>query len=292
MNTQMSILLLGASGHLGQCLQHTAPRTVKVVPLNSQGLDLRGGLLVQIQLEQLLSRHQIKYVINAAGFTRVDDAQNAPDEAFAVNAEGVYHLARACAAAKVPMLHFSTDYVFDGAKGAPYEVQDIPRPLNVYGQSKLAGERAVQRHLPWHWIFRVSWLYGPYGQNFGRQLIENARQGRPIYMVRDQVGSPTDSMHLARVVWQTVLSTSRLSWGLYHFCTRAPCTRLNYARQLLQAAYQQGVLARLPTVTAVRSEDFPAAALRPRYSALRSSPELEAVQGPAQQPLTGLGLTC
>src|SRR5690625_1162592 len=135
MKTQKSILLLGASGHVGQCLQHTAPKTVKVVPLNSQGLDLRGGLLVQAQLGQLLSKHRINCVINAAGFTRVDDAQNAPDEAFAVNAEGVYHLARACAAAKVPMLHFSTDYVFDGAKGAPYEVQNIPRPLNEIGRA-------------------------------------------------------------------------------------------------------------------------------------------------------------
>lgn len=271
MKIQKSILLLGASGHLGQCLQYAAPRSVSVVPLDSRGLDLRSGLLVQIQLAQLLDRYRIDYVINASGFTRVDDAQRAPDEAFSVNANGVYHIARACAAANVPLLHFSTDYVFDGAKGAPYEVQDIPRPLNVYGQSKLAGERAVQRHHPRHWIIRVSWLYGPYGQNFGRQLIENARQGRRLFMVRDQVGSPTDSMRLARVVWETVVSGTKVPWGLYHFCTSAPCTRLDYAWQLLQNAYQRGELPRLPTLTAVRTKDFPAVAPRPLYSALKSS---------------------
>src|SRR5699024_12077862 len=98
MKTQKSILLLGASGHLGQCLQHTAPKTVKVVPLNSQGLDLCGGLLIQTQLEQLLSRHQINYVINASGFTRVDDAQNATDEDYAVNYECLLHLELVCEA--------------------------------------------------------------------------------------------------------------------------------------------------------------------------------------------------
>lgn len=272
----MKIVLLGATGHLGQCLLHTVPQSIEVVPVYSRDLDLREGLLIQRQVQQLCARHSIRAVINAAAFTRVDEAEHAAAEAFAVNAEGVYHLARACAHAQVPLLHFSTDYVFDGQKRAPYTVDDRPRPLNVYGHSKLAGEQMVQRHCAWHWIIRVSWLYGPYGQNFGRQLIDNARQGRRIFMVWDQVGSPTDSMQLARVVWRLVERT--VPFGRYHFCTAAPCTRLHYAWQLLHQAHQQGRLMRLPTVTPVRSVDFPAAAPRPLYSALRCSTELLALQ--------------
>ncbi len=273
----MSILLLGASGHLGQCLWHTAPKSLHVIPLGSHDLDLRRGLLVQTQLGQLFARQPIRAVLNAAGLTQVDAAQNEVELAYAVNADGVYHVARACADAEVPLLHFSTDYVFDGQKRSPYVVGDIPRPINVYGQSKLAGEYMVQRHHPMHWIFRVSWLHGPYGQNFGRQLIENARRGQRLFMVDDQIGSPTDSMQLARVVWRAVHG---LPWGLYHFCSSAPCTRLYYARQLLQAAYEQGRLSRLPTVTPIRSAAFGAAAPRPMYSALQCSQALGPVAGP------------
>lgn len=271
----MNIVLLGASGHLGQCLQHTVPQGVNLIALNSRDIDLRRGLLVQLQLKQLFHQYSIHCVINAAAFTQVDAAQTAVQEAFAVNAEGVYHLSRACADAEVPLLHFSTDYVFDGKKGAPYEVGDIPRPLNVYGQSKLVGEQMVQRYCPLHWVLRVSWLYGAYGKNFGSQLIDRARQGQRIFMVQDQIGSPTDSMGLARIVWQVV--ARKIPFGLYHFCTGAPCTRLQYAWQLLQTAYERGELPRLPTVTPMRAIDFRAAAPRPRYSALKISKVLTAL---------------
>lgn len=275
---KQSVLLLGASGHLGQSIRQLAPQGVRLHCLSSAECDLRHAAGVRQLITQQIKHKNIQLLINAAAYTNVEQAEQQADEAYAINAEGVAQLAQACAATDTPLMHFSTDYVFDGQKGQPYSEGDLPRPINVYGQSKLAGEQALQAMHPMHWLIRVSWLHGPYGKNFAQQLIARARSGQPINMVTDQIGSPTNTMQLAHSIWQIVEaqlvqpSLRPLPWGLYHYTTSEPCSRYEYAQRILTAAKKQGLIDQIPKLLPTTMQNYPSIAQRPTYSALRANP--------------------
>jgi len=199
-------------------------------------------------------------VIHTAAFTAVDDCEHLPDLAFQVNAEGTRNLALACRDASLPMLYLSTDYVFDGRKPTPYTEDDIPNPLNVYGRSKLEGERHVSEMLTAAWIVRTSWLFGPWGRNFVRTILQRAREGNSLRVVDDQFGAPTYTLDLAEKLEEIVTSGNP---GVYHVTNRGYCSWYEFAREILR----QAGLNHVP-LSAIPTSDSDRPALRPRNSRL------------------------
>ena len=176
---------------------------------------------------------KLEAVIHAAAFTAVDDCEHRPDFAFQVNGQGTRNVAAACREASLPMLYLSTDYVFDGQKSDPYAEDDPPNPLNIYGQSKLQGERHVQELLPAAWIVRTSWLFGPLGKNFVRTILQRAQQGESLRVVDDQVGAPTYTVDLAEKLEKIVM---RGGPGIYHVTNRGFCSWFEFAQEILRQA--------------------------------------------------------
>jgi dTDP-4-dehydrorhamnose reductase len=199
-------------------------------------------------------------IVHTAAITAVDDCEHRPDLAFQVNALGTRNVAVACLEASLPMLYVSTDYVFDGQKPTPYGEDDTPNPLNVYGRSKLQGERYVTELLPSAWIVRTSWLFGPWGKNFVRTILQRAQQGESLRVVDDQVGAPTYTVDLAEKLEQIVMSGKS---GIYHVTNLGYCSWFEFAQEILrQAGLSRVPLFAIPTSASGRP------ALRPRNSRL------------------------
>jgi len=228
----------------------------QVVPAELPEVDITDLDLVQRTFDST----KPEVVIHTAAFTSVDDCEHWPDLAFQVNAEGTRNVAVACRQASLPMLYVSTDYVFDGQKPTPYGEDDRPNPLNVYGQSKLQGERHVTELVEAAWIVRTSWLFGPLGKNFVRTILQRAQRGESLRVVDDQVGAPTYTMDLAEKLEQIVV---RGSPGIYHVTNRGYCSWFEFAQEILrQAALSHVRVFAIPT----SASDRPA--LRPRNSRL------------------------
>ncbi len=200
-------------------------------------------------------------VVNCAAYTNVDGAEDEPEKAFLINGTGVKNLALACEDLDVDLCHISTDYVFDGTKEGPYLPDDPPNPINVYGQSKLAGENHIREIMTEFCIVRTSWLYGKYGKNFVYKVLDLAKKQEELRIVSDQTGSPTWTGTLARVITDLIAAKK---YGLYHATdeTEGGLSWFQFAREIVEMA---GLDAR---IVPVRSEEFPQKANRPRNSLL------------------------
>ena len=228
----------------------------QVVPVDLPEVDITDLALLQRTFDSA----KPEVAIHTAAFTAVDDCEHHPDLAFRVNAEGTRNVAVACRLASVPMLYISTDYVFDGQKPTPYEEHDPPNPLNVYGRSKLQGEMHVAESAQAAWIVRTSWLFGPWGKNFVRAILQRANRGEVLRVVDDQVGSPTYTMDLAEKLEQIVMKGKV---GVYHVTNRGYCSWFEFAQEILrQAGLSHVPLFAIPT----SASDRPAP--RPRNSRL------------------------
>ena len=191
-------------------------------------------------------------VIHAAAFTAVDDCERQADRALLVNSTGTRHVALACRRAGVPMLYISTDYVFDGEKGAPYLEDDAPNPLNIYGKSKLEGECHVRELVSRFWIVRTSWLFGPLGKNFVQTILSRVRAGAALRVVDDQVGAPTYTVDLAAKLLEIV---EKGGPGVYHVTNQGYCSWFEFSRQIArQAGFAQAKIS--PVLTS--ASDRPA----------------------------------
>jgi dTDP-4-dehydrorhamnose reductase len=228
----------------------------QVVPADLPEVDITDLSLVQ----RTFHGAKLDAVIHTAAFTAVDDCERRPDLAFQVNAEGTRNVAVACLEASLPMLYLSTDYVFDGQKPTPYAEDDLPNPLNVYGRSKLQGERHVKELLQAAWIVRTSWLFGPLGKNFVRAILERAQQGESLRVVDDQVGAPTYTVDLAEKLEQIVMKGNP---GIYHATNRGYCSWFEFAQEILR----QAGLSHVP-LSAISSSALDRLAPRPRNSRL------------------------
>ena len=256
----MRILLTGSKGQVGTALQRSLAPLGKVIAFDRRGLDL-------LSIGDTIAKARPDVIVNAAAYTAVDRAEQEQDMAFAVNARAVQNLAREAKSLDALLIHFSTDYVFDGEKPAPYVETDAPSPLNVYGRSKLEGERAIASSGCRHFIFRTSWVYGPSGRNFVRAIIAAAKSRPELRVVDDQRGAPTSSEAIAGAVAH-VLSRADISTtigGLYHLSAGGATTWHGFAAAILQA---KGL--KTPLV-AIRSDEYPAAAKRPKNSLLDNS---------------------
>ena len=210
-------------------------------------------------------------VVNAAAYTAVDAAEGDAEAAFRANRDGPAELARLCAGAGIPLLHLSTDYVFDGSKGAPYVETDPVAPLGVYGRSKLDGEQAVLAACPRAIVLRTSWVYAATGKNFVRTMLGAAAKTDHLRVVADQLGCPTAAADLADVIWTIAARIGAEGWrdgfaGVYHAAGSGAVTWYGFARAIFTEAAKHGMAA--PTVEAITTADWPTPVRRPADSRL------------------------
>ena len=273
----MKILLTGASGQLGREL---TPKLSDLGTVTGVDRDVMPGDTATLQrdlgesqaVEKLLDQVQPDLIVNAAAYTAVDPAEDHRETAFAVNEDLPANLARWAAANSALVMHYSTDYVFPGSAGRAYVEDDQPSPLNVYGESKLAGEVAVSGSGCRHLVVRTSWVYSSHGNNFVLTMLRLAAERPSLGIVDDQLGCPTWARNLAaasRIMIDKVRAAGaeRLD-GLYHYCDADEVSWFGFAGEIFSVAGELGLLSTVPELSAVTSADFPQKAKRPGYSVL------------------------
>ncbi|MFZ2956183.1 MAG: dTDP-4-dehydrorhamnose reductase [Candidatus Ozemobacteraceae bacterium] len=264
------ILVTGAYGQLGTELQKAASGdrfTVTAVDLSD--LDITHALAVRT----FLSPGRFDLVINAAAYTAVDKAEKEIAACYAVNRDGPALLAAACASAAIPMIHVSTDYVFDGKKNTPYVESDPVHPEGVYAISKAEGEEAVRSALPHHLIVRTSWLYSAHGQNFVKTALRLARERDLLRIVADQHGCPTsahDLAHALLLMAERISTGQSVAWGTYHYCDAGETTWHRFTTRIVDFARRHESL-KADSIEAITTDQYPLPAKRPAYSVLDTS---------------------
>ncbi|MBX7244374.1 MAG: dTDP-4-dehydrorhamnose reductase [Candidatus Sumerlaeaceae bacterium] len=250
-------VVFGAAGMLGHALMdELAARSLLATGLDRRACDVTDADACLAVLAQL----RPAVAINCAAFTDVNGAETQREAAMAVNGAGAGNVARACEKIGSRCLFVSTDYVFDGAKAEPYLETDIVNPLNVYGGSKLEGERQTLAGCANSLVVRTSWLYGPYGRNFVQTILQRAESGQPLGIVEDQTGAPTYTRDLARVLCD--VAVSKLT-GVVHATNRGACSWYQFAKSALDLAGLSSV-----QLSPVKTSDYPTPALRPANSRL------------------------
>ena len=257
----MKILLIGARGMLGRDLQPILSDRHEVIGKDIEDLDITVPKQVQKEIEAL----QPLTVINAAAFTDVDGCESQKDLAFKVNAEGAGHVARACRKADARLIYLSTDYVFDGTSQVPYSEEALPNPINVYGESKLQGEKAVREAEGNHLILRTAWLYGKNGKNFVDTILRLVSQQKELRVVDDQQGSPTFSRDLSQAIAQLLEKDVR---GILHVTNSGSCSWFEFAQKILET---KGIPGWKTRVIPISSRQLNRPARRPSNSVLDCS---------------------
>jgi dTDP-4-dehydrorhamnose reductase len=259
------VILVFGHGQLGQELARTAgARNVPLVALAHAEADIAD----RAAAEGALARHRPSLVVNAAAYTKVDGAETEVEAARRGNEIGPGVVARACAAAGVPLVHISTDYVFDGTKEGAYVESDPIVPLGVYGRTKAAGEAAVRETLREHVILRTSWVYGEFGHNFLKTMLRLAATKDELRVVADQRGCPTSTHDLADAILRLAprLTAREDIWGTYHFAGTGATTWHGFAARIVAA--QTPLTGRKARVAAITTAEYPTAARRPANSEL------------------------
>jgi dTDP-4-dehydrorhamnose reductase len=290
--TPLRIVLLGAQGQLGHALAQALPVMGSVVACARAQADLSQASALQALLDQ----HQPQLIVNAAAYTAVDKAEQEPDVAQAINAQAPAVLAQWAAAHGAVLVHYSTDYVFDGRSPQPYTEADAPAPLSVYGQSKCAGERAVQAAAGRHLVFRTSWVVGAHGGNFLKTMLRLGTERDSLRVVADQHGAPTAVDLIARItleVLQQMMDPAAVKdaqvqastktpvmwasaddprWGLYHLAAAGETTWHAYACHVIDRAAALGWPMRVSahSIQAIATDQYPLPAPRPANSRLNT----------------------
>ncbi|HXS72701.1 MAG TPA: dTDP-4-dehydrorhamnose reductase [Rhodanobacteraceae bacterium] len=308
MSAPARILLLGASGQVGHALQfalrHTArelkplfshlachhdrPRSAETSPHDQLVRATRDGKLDGADCERIdlsdleelraaLDRIAPDLIVNAAAYTAVDRAEDEPDLAMRINAQAVGVLGEWAVAHDAHVVHYSTDYVFDGSAAQPYREDDPAKPVSAYGRSKLAGEFALRASGASHLILRTAWVYAPRGNNFLRTMLRLAKERDCLRVVDDQIGAPTPAELIAQVTAQVIPRwfnvdqgdmTEHSLDGVYHLTAGGTTTWHEFAGAILARAHRAGLIARVPEIAAIKTRDYPTRARRPAYSVL------------------------
>lgn len=269
----MKILLLGGNGQVGHELRRSLHPLGDVVVTTRNGALEDGGACETLDLCELdsigplIERVAPDVVVNAAAYTAVDHAEDAADAAFQINAEAPQSIAAICAARGATVLHYSTDYVFDGSSARPYREDDPTAPLGVYGASKRAGELAIEAAGGRHLILRTAWVYASHGHNFLRTMLRLANEREEVRVVADQRGSPTPAWLIADVT-ASILRHGVTESGVRHIVTEGETSWCGFAEAIMQQGHAGGLIARKPRLIPITTADFPTRAQRPAYSVL------------------------
>lgn len=263
----MKLLVIGKNGQLASALGEGPP--VANLQMTFAGLP-ELDLAEAGSATSAITNAEPDIIINAAAYTAVDRAEQEPERAFAINERGAGEIAAAATSGGARLIHVSTDYVFDGRSNQPLTEASPTEPLNVYGQSKLAGEEAVRQSCPEALIVRTSWLYSPWGSNFVRTVLRLANERDELRIVDDQVGSPTSAGDLAKALLGIAARWSagdRTGAGeIYHFAGSEACSWADFALGIVEVSTELG--GKTATVTAIATEDYPTPATRPAYTVL------------------------
>ncbi len=263
----MRLLITGAHGQLGRELTRQGDGYELMTVAHDQ-LDITD----QDDVLQCYASFQPDAVINAAAFTAVDKAESDVEAAFAVNRDGPANLARACRQSAIPLIHISTDYVFDGGKQGAYNEGDPFAPLGVYGSSKLAGEIAVEKYASSWIILRTSWVFSAHGNNFVKTMLRLGAERDTLGVVADQYGCPTSANELARAIYAVLeAGWSDGNQGIYHLCQPEPTTWYDFAKAIFSEADKQEMGLNISSVNAITTSDYPTPAKRPANSVMDCS---------------------
>jgi dTDP-4-dehydrorhamnose reductase len=261
----MKIIVFGAGGQIGRevCRAAWHPRHI-ILPVDLKTVDITKPT----DVSAILTREKPDLAINLAAYTAVDRAESEPDLAWAVNCAGAAHIAAVCGENATPVIHLSTDYVFDGRKSGPYREDDAVGPLGVYARSKEAGERAVRAALTQHVILRTAWVFGTHGANFVKTMLRLAAERPVLRVVADQRGCPTPAADIAAALTVIAGHIQRggVDWGTYHFAGDTPVTWHSFAEAVFDLTAPQVVTR--PQVEPIVTGEFPTPAERPPNSVL------------------------
>jgi dTDP-4-dehydrorhamnose reductase len=264
------LLILGSNGQLGwELVRQSREQGLDFHALDFPEIDLSDGGSVEGRLSDL----GFDAIVNAAAYTAVDRAESEPDLAMAINRDGPARLARVCRSRCVPLIHISTDYVFDGTKTGAYSEDDLVAPLGVYGRSKAEGERAVREGLPEHLILRTAWLCGVHGQNFVKTMLRLGRERDALRVVADQRGCPTFAADLAAAIlsiYRRHREGRGVEWGTYHYCGAGAASWHEFAEAIFDVARRHEPL-KVERVTPIATSEYPTPARRPANSVLDST---------------------
>ena len=280
----MKILLLGANGQVGHELLTTLRSSRRIIAATRSGLIDDGTLCEtadladQPGLHALLERTRPNVIINAAAYTAVDRAELEAGLADCVNHQALATLGNWARENKALVVHYSTDYVFDGSASLPYHENDPTAPLGVYGRSKLAGEDALRASGARHFIFRTAWVYATRGSNFLRTMLRVGTQNEHLRIVDDQIGTPTSASLIASRTVEVLLRWMKLdandreqALGTYHLTASVPCSWFEFATAIFDEAHLAGIIGRKPKLTPIPTSQYPTPAQRPAWSVLDNS---------------------
>jgi dTDP-4-dehydrorhamnose reductase len=265
----LKILLTGKTGQVGYELERSLQGLGEIIAIDRRQMDLAD----LNQVRGIIRTVKPQLIINPAAYTAVDKAESEPDLAMRINGEAPAVMAEEAGRLGAAMIHYSTDYVFDGTKTSPYTEGDIASPINTYGRTKLAGERAIQAAGIPHLILRTSWVYGIRGNNFFRTVLRLAQERDELRIVSDQHGAPTWCRTVAdttaHIVAQSIRAQHASEWwprhsGIYHLAARGQTTWYGFAKAILE----HSSLTKIPVVTPIATESYPLPAKRPRYSVM------------------------
>lgn len=268
------VAVTGGQGQLAQALDslhaHAKEMGIKLLITNKSTLNI----CCQKNIDHFLDANPVDGLINTAAYTKVDLAETQAELAWATNVTGPSYLAHACKTRRIALLHLSSDYVFDGKKSSPYIESDPTLPLNVYGQTKLAGEQTIINVMPEAQIVRTSWLFSEYGHNFFKTIVNKAKNSADLSVVADQYGGPTYAPALAMVLLKMMqhhLNHQNLPGGIYHYAGQPCVSWFNFAKEILTQAQRLDRIPHLPHLVPIASDEFEQLATRPKYTCLNQS---------------------
>jgi dTDP-4-dehydrorhamnose reductase len=257
------IWLIGHKGMLGSDVE----KLLKESNQEFLATDIEVDITDFEALKSYRSERKIDWIINCAAYTAVDRAEDEPEKAFKVNADGPLNIAKIAQSKGAKLIHMSTDYVFDGKKDGPYMEEDAPSPIGVYGKSKLEGENNIQSILESYFIIRTAWLYGKNGNNFVYTMLRLFNEQELVKVVADQWGSPTYSKDLAEVIQYIVGNDSDL-YGIYHYTNEGRTTWYEFAKEIYEKARIKGLVKKDLSVLPISTLDYPTKAVRPQNSSM------------------------
>ena len=263
----MKIVILGSNGQLGQKLENDLNSKFNLFSFNKKNLDITN----LNKVSRVIRSINPKIIINASAYTAVDKAEDEKKLAFRTNDIAVRNIAKISKDLDCVLIHYSTDYVFDGKKKTPYIESDTPNPINVYGNSKLKGEKAISKLNEKHYILRLSWVVGENGSNFVNKILELSLKKNVLKVVKDQFGAPTSTSLVSKVtenLIQTIYKKKPWPYGIYHLAPKGKTTWHEMAKVFLKFAKKEGLSVKIDpnTIVAVSSGEFPTKAVRPQNS--------------------------